>query len=46
MESPLSETVPKCYNWGSKNVFMLGSILAKSDTVVILLCQYVAMKVV
>lgn len=29
------------YNCGSKNVFMLGFIPAKSDTVVVLLCRYV-----
>lgn len=40
-ESPLGETVPECYNCGSKNVFMLGFIPAKSDTVVVLLCRYV-----
>lgn len=39
-ESPLGETVPECYNCGSKNVFMLGFIPAKSDTVVVLLCRY------
>ena len=40
-ESPLGETIPECYNCGSKNVFMLGFIPAKSDTVVVLLCRYV-----
>ncbi|KAF5352328.1 hypothetical protein D9757_014293 [Collybiopsis confluens] len=30
---------PECYNCGSKNVFMLGFIPAKSDTVVVLLCR-------
>ncbi|KAI0277721.1 ATP dependent helicase [Russula aff. rugulosa BPL654] len=38
-ESPLGETTPECYNCGSKNVFMLGFIPAKSDTVVVLLCR-------
>ncbi|KAG5649646.1 hypothetical protein H0H81_002716 [Sphagnurus paluster] len=38
-ESPLGETAPECYNCGSKNVFMLGFIPAKSDTVVVLLCR-------
>ncbi|EIM20663.1 hypothetical protein WALSEDRAFT_54922 [Wallemia mellicola CBS 633.66] len=38
-ESPLGETQPECYNCGSKNVFMLGFIPAKSDTVVVLLCR-------
>ena len=41
-ESPLGETTPECYNCGSKNVFMLGFIPAKSDTVVVLLCRLVA----
>ncbi|KAF6763798.1 RNA helicase-domain-containing protein [Ephemerocybe angulata] len=40
-ESPLGETTPECYNCGSKNVFMLGFIPAKSDTVVVLLCRFV-----
>src|SRR6266508_391296 len=40
-ESPLGETTPECYNCGSKNVFMLGFIPAKSDTVVVLLCRLV-----
>lgn len=38
-ESALGETTPECYNCGSKNVFMLGFIPAKSDTVVVLLCR-------
>ena len=38
-ESPLGETTPECYNCGNKNVFMLGFIPAKSDTVVVLLCR-------
>ncbi|KAI0053930.1 P-loop containing nucleoside triphosphate hydrolase protein [Auriscalpium vulgare] len=38
-EGPLGETTPECYNCGSKNVFMLGFIPAKSDTVVVLLCR-------
>ena len=42
-ESPLGETIPECYNCGSKNVFMLGFIPAKSDTVVVLLCRYVTL---
>lgn len=40
-DSPLGETAPECYNCGSKNVFMLGFIPAKSDTVVVLLCRSV-----
>ncbi|KAL0252583.1 hypothetical protein I308_101975 [Cryptococcus tetragattii IND107] len=38
-ESALGDTIPECYNCGSKNVFMLGFIPAKSDTVVVLLCR-------
>lgn len=50
-DGALGETVPECeirtligayhlgYNCGSKNVFMLGFIPAKSDTVVVLLCR-------
>ncbi|GAA5990491.1 hypothetical protein JCM11641_007736 [Rhodosporidiobolus odoratus] len=38
-ESPLGETTPECYSCGAKNVFTLGFIPAKSDTVVVLLCR-------
>ncbi|GHJ90272.1 hypothetical protein NliqN6_6674 [Naganishia liquefaciens] len=38
-DGPLGDTTPECYNCGSKNVFMLGFIPAKSDTVVVLLCR-------
>ena len=38
-ESPLGETTPECYNCGAKNVFLLGFIPAKSETVVVLLCR-------
>lgn len=38
-DSPLGETTPECYNCGGKNVFTLGFIPAKSDTVVVLLCR-------
>ncbi|KAG8791431.1 ATP-dependent helicase NAM7, partial [Serendipita sp. 399] len=38
-EGPLGDTTPECYTCGSKNVFMLGFIPAKSDTVVVLLCR-------
>ncbi|BGP05935.1 Regulator of nonsense transcripts 1 [Rhodotorula toruloides] len=38
-ESPLGETTPECYSCGAKNVFILGFIPAKSDTVVVLLCR-------
>lgn len=40
-ESPLGETTPECYSCGAKNVFILGFIPAKSDTVVVLLCRSV-----
>ncbi|KAK0530268.1 ATP-dependent RNA helicase [Tilletia horrida] len=38
-ESSLGETTPECYNCGAKNVFLLGFIPAKSETVVVLLCR-------
>lgn len=38
-ESLLGETTPECYNCGAKNVFLLGFIPAKSETVVVLLCR-------
>jgi regulator of nonsense transcripts 1 len=38
-ESPLGETILECYNCGCRNVFVLGFIPAKSDTVVVLLCR-------
>ena len=38
-ESSLGDTVLECYNCGTKNVFLLGFIPAKSDTVVVLLCR-------
>ncbi|KAL2032854.1 hypothetical protein VTO58DRAFT_106026 [Aureobasidium pullulans] len=37
--SALGDTVLECYNCGTKNVFLLGFIPAKSDTVVVLLCR-------
>lgn len=37
--SQLGETTLECYNCGVKNVFSLGFIPAKSDTVVVLLCR-------
>ncbi|KAJ7600157.1 RNA helicase-domain-containing protein [Mycena floridula] len=39
MRRALWETTQECYICGSKNVFMLGFIPAKSDTVVVLLCR-------
>lgn len=38
-ESNLGDTTLECYNCGIKNVFLLGFIPAKSDTVVVLLCR-------
>ena len=39
-DSPLGETVLECYNCGRKNVFMLGFISAKEESVVMLLCRH------
>ncbi|KAF0983917.1 hypothetical protein FDP41_007832 [Naegleria fowleri] len=38
-ESPLGDTVLECYNCGCRNVFLLGFIPAKNDSVVVLLCR-------
>lgn len=38
-DGPLGETVLECYNCGCKNVFLLGFIPAKADSVVVLLCR-------
>ncbi|VDN82417.1 unnamed protein product [Brugia pahangi] len=38
-EGALGETVLECYQCGSKNIFMLGYIPAKADTVVVVLCR-------
>lgn len=38
-QSTLGDTILECYNCGTKNVFLLGFIPAKSDTVVVLLCR-------
>ncbi|CAZ85650.1 unnamed protein product [Tuber melanosporum] len=38
-QSSLGDTTLECYNCGTKNVFLLGFIPAKSDTVVVLLCR-------
>ncbi|KAJ3215809.1 ATP-dependent helicase NAM7 [Dinochytrium kinnereticum] len=38
-DGPLGETVLECYLCGCRNVFLLGFIPAKSDTVVVLLCR-------
>lgn len=39
-DSELGDTVLECYNCGNKNVFMLGFISAKLDTVVVILCRH------
>ncbi|KAI9189782.1 ATP-dependent RNA helicase [Blastocladiella emersonii ATCC 22665] len=38
-KSALEETILECYQCGSRNVFQLGYIPAKNDTVVVLLCR-------
>lgn len=38
-DGPLGEITLECYNCGCKNVFLLGFIPAKSDSVVVLLCR-------
>ena len=38
-QSPLGETTLECYSCTSRNVFQLGFIPAKSDSVVVLLCR-------
>ncbi|XP_064619137.1 regulator of nonsense transcripts 1-like isoform X2 [Lineus longissimus] len=38
-EGPLGETVLECYACGCKNIFLLGFIPAKADSVVMLLCR-------
>ncbi|XJO77724.1 hypothetical protein BDV3_002266 [Batrachochytrium dendrobatidis] len=38
-ESALGDTILECYNCGCRNIFLLGFIPAKSDTVVVLLCR-------
>lgn len=42
-DGPLGETVLECYNCGCRNVFLLGFIPAKADSVVVLLCRLVLM---
>ena len=39
----LGETVLECYNCGCKNVFKLGFVPVKADSVVMLLCRYMYM---
>eukprot|EP00053_Salpingoeca_punica_P018610 m.183108 g.183108 ORF g.183108 m.183108 type:complete len:1045 (+) comp17467_c0_seq2:72-3206(+) len=38
-DSPLGEAILECYNCGCRNVFLLGFIPAKADSVVVLLCR-------
>lgn len=38
-ESPLGDTVLECYACGGRNVFLLGFIPAKAESVVVLLCR-------
>ncbi|KAJ1513600.1 ATP-dependent helicase NAM7 [Coelomomyces lativittatus] len=38
-KSALEETILECYQCGCRNVFVLGFIPAKNDTVVVLLCR-------
>ena len=37
-DSPLGETVLECYNCGNRNVFLVGFVPAKTESVVVLLC--------
>ncbi|EDV26532.1 uncharacterized protein TRIADDRAFT_54641 [Trichoplax adhaerens] len=39
-DGPLGETVLECYNCACRNIFVLGYIPAKSDSVVVLLCRH------
>jgi len=38
-ESPLGETIVECYNCSNRNIFTMGFIPAKGESVVILLCR-------
>jgi len=38
-DSPLGDTLLECYACGGRNVFLLGFIPAKADSVVVLLCR-------
>jgi regulator of nonsense transcripts 1 len=38
-DGPLGETQLECYSCGIKNVFLLGFVPAKADSVVVLLCR-------
>jgi len=39
VDSPLGDTTLECYNCGCRNVFLLGFIPAKTESVVVLLCR-------
>ena len=39
-DGPLGETLLECYNCGCRNIFLLGFIPAKADSVVVLLCRF------
>jgi regulator of nonsense transcripts 1 len=38
-ESPLGDSMLECYNCGNRNIFQLGFIPAKAESVVVLLCR-------
>lgn len=38
--SPLGDTMLECYNCGNKNIFVLGFMSAKEESVVVLLCRH------
>lgn len=38
-QSALGETIVECYNCSNKNLFMMGFIPAKGESVVVLLCR-------
>lgn len=38
--SELGETTLECYNCGNQNVFVLGFISAKAESVIVILCRY------
>nr|CDS17643.1 regulator of nonsense transcripts 1 [Echinococcus granulosus] len=39
-DSPLKDTILECYVCGSRNVFLLGFVPAKAESVVVLLCRH------
>ncbi len=38
-DSPVGDAILECYNCGCKNIFLLGYVQSKSDSVVVLLCR-------